>query len=83
MGTGYKFVDSNGHPLKRSFDDWMKGAASYATTNYPAWDSGEVEKFSSDIAWQMEGMILSPEALEGAVDDWHSGRNHYHAVAKS
>lgn len=62
---------------KRSFSDWKTAGRQYALEKLPDLWEFQVEKLASDFAWRNEGILITPENLDGAYDDWISGNNPY------
>jgi hypothetical protein len=64
-------------PTNWDFEDWWGAGEAYARENFPDWHPEMVREFSSDIAWQCEGWILTPSKMKDAAEDWFSGANPY------
>lgn len=59
------------------FEDWWAGAEVYAAANFTDWHPEMVREFASDIAWDMEGAVLTASSMEWASGRWFSGANPY------
>lgn len=64
-------------PVLKSFEDWTRAAQDYALDNHTTWNSEKIIRFASDIAWLMEGVVITPEELDKAAKNWQAGRNPY------
>lgn len=64
-------------PTNWLFEDWFAAGEAYAAKNFPDWHPEMVKEFGSDLAWQMEGAVLTPSKMEKASEDWFSGANPY------
>lgn len=64
-------------PIRTSFEDWTASAKAHALENHPDWAEEKVVRFASDIAWLMEGMVITPEEVTKVASGWLAGRNPY------
>lgn len=64
-------------PTNWDFEDWWGAAEAYARKNFSDWHPEMIREFASDIAWEMEGALLTPSRMEKASEGWFSGANPY------